>query len=62
MPSALGDDRPKGLFNELQIDANATDEKVDLFFFFSFFLGSAINKETPCPRFTQCSENFLRDT
>lgn len=32
MPSALGDDRQMGLFNELQIDSNATAEKVDFFF------------------------------
>lgn len=31
MPSALGDERQTGLFYELQIDSNATAEKVDVF-------------------------------
>ena len=47
MPSALGDDRQMGLFNELQIHSNTTAEKVEFF----FVLGSAINKETLCPHF-----------
>lgn len=57
VPSALEDDRQMGLFSELQIDSNATTEKMDF-----FWGGSAINTETLSLGFMQCSKNFLRDT